>query len=251
MSPTDTWKLSDANIRPQTGLQIAGGVFKNFAKLETSIEFYYKYMKDYLDYRPGAKLLMNHHVETEVVNAKGKSYGVELMLKKAAGKLNGWISYAYSRTMLRQTDKKISFPANDGKWYPADFDKPHEIKFTGNYKFTHRYSLSLNIDYSTGRPITLPEAKYQYAGGYYLFYTYRNQYRIPDYFRIDLSFNIEPSHHLTLLTHSSFSFGVYNLTARRNAYSVYYEGYGSWGVQGKKISIFGTIIPFVSYNIKF
>ena len=250
MAPTDSWKLSDANILPQTGMQIAGGIFKNFAKMETSLEFYYKSMKDYLDYRPGAKLVMNHHIETEVVNTTGKSYGVELMLKKTTGMLNGWISYTYSRTMLRQSDKRIAFPANDGKWYPADFDKPHEVKFTGNYKFTHRYSLSLNVDYSTGRPITLPEAKYRYAGGAYVFYTYRNKYRIPDYFRIDLSFNIEPSHHLILLTHSSVSFGLYNLTARKNAYSVYFISEKGM-IQGYKMSIFGTVIPFISYNIKF
>jgi len=250
MTPTDTWKLSDANIRPQKGIQIAGGIFKNFPKFETSLEVYFKTMKDYLDYRVGAKLEMNHHIETEVLPAKGKSYGAELMLKKPTGKLNGWVSYSYSRTMLRQNDKRIYRPANDGKWYPADFDKPHEIKFTGNYKFTHRYSLSLNMDYSTGRPITLPVAKYLSGGGQYLFYSYRNQYRIPDYFRIDLSFNIEPSHHLILATHSSFSFGVYNLTGRKNAYSVYYA-VNSGYAQGYKMSIFGAVIPFVSYNIKF
>ncbi len=250
MSPTDTWKLCDANIRPQTGMQIAGGIFKNFSKIETSVEVYYKTMNDYLDYRQGAILVMNHHIETDVLNTKGKSYGVELMLKKPAGKLNGWVSYTYSRTMLRQADKKITLPANNGEWYPADFDKPHEIKFTGNYKFTHRYSFSLNLEYSTGRPITLPVAKYRYAGGQFVYYTYRNEYRIPDYFRIDVSFNIEPSHHLTLLTHSSLSFGVYNLTGRKNAYSVYYIAeYGQ--INGYKMSIFGTLIPFIAYNIKF
>jgi len=250
MSPTDSWKLSDANILPQTGMQIAGGIFKNFSKIETSLEVYYKSMKNYLDYRPGAKLVMNHHIETEVAPTVGKSYGAELMLKKTVGMLNGWVSYTYSRTMLRQADPKITFPANDGNWFPADFDKPHEVKFTGNYKFTHRYSLSLNVDYSTGRPITLPEAKYRHAGGEYVYYTFRNKYRIPDYFRIDLSFNIEPSHHLTLLTHSFLTFGLYNLTARKNAYSVYFiTEYGR--INGYKMSIFGTVIPFVSYNIKF
>jgi hypothetical protein len=250
MSPTDTWKLSDANIRPQKGMQVGGGIFKNFLRIETSAEVYYKTMKDYLDYRQGAELVMNHHIETEVLNTIGKSYGVEVMIKKPAGKLNGWLSYTYSRTMLRQTDKKITLPANNGDWYPADFDKPHEVKLTGNYKFTHRYSFSMNLDYSTGRPITLPVAKFNHAGGWYVYYTHRNEYRIPDYFRIDMSFNIEPSHHLTLLTHSSWSFGVYNLTCRKNAYSVYYI-VENGSIKGYKMSIFGTAIPFVSYNIKF
>lgn len=252
MSPTDTWKLSDANIKPQRGLQVAAGVYKNFLDntIETSIEGYYKTMKDYLDYRSGAQLIMNHHIETDVINTIGRAYGVELMVKKTQGKLNGWISYAFSKTQLRQDDARVEDPINKGNWYNADYDKPHEFKLAGNYKFTQRYSVSLNCDYSTGRPITVPTSKYQYAGGEYVYYSERNQYRIPDFFRLDFSFNIEPSHHLTLLTHSMISIGVYNLTGRKNAYSVYYvaeEG----RLKGYKMAIFGSPIPYLSYNIKF
>ncbi len=252
MSPTDTWKLSDVNIKPQTGSQVAMGLYKNFANntIETSVEGYYKIMKDYLDYRNGAELLMNHHIETDVLNTEGRAYGVELMVKKTQGKLNGWVSYTYSKTELRQNDKRIPEPVNNGEWYPADYDKPHDFKFVGNYKFTHRFSFSMNCDYSTGRPITLPVSKYNYAGGEFVYFSDRNKYRIPDFFRMDISFNIEPSHHLTLLTHSSFSIGCYNITGRKNAYSVYYvseEG----RLKGYKLAIFGSPIPYVSYNIKF
>ena len=252
MSPTDTWKLSDANIKPQTGSQTALGLYKNFANntIEVSLEGYYKMMNDYLDYRNGAELLMNHHIETDVLSTKGRAYGVELMLKKTQGKLNGWVSYTYSRTQLRQDDKRIDAPVNRGDWYSADYDKPHDVKFVGNYKFTHRYSFSMNCDYSTGRPITLPVSKYNYAGGEYVYFSDRNKYRIPDFFRVDMSFNIEPSHHLTLLTHSMISFGVYNLTGRRNAYSVYYVSENGL-LKGYKLAIFGSPIPYVSYNIKF
>ena len=252
MSPTDTWKLNDANIKPQKGTQVAVGLYKNLAKsaIELSLEGYYKTMKDYLDYRNGAELIMNHNIETDVLSTEGQAYGVEFMVKKTQGKLNGWVSYTYSRTQLRQSDKRIDWPVNGGNWYSADYDKPHDAKFVGNYKFTHRYSFSLNCDYSTGRPITLPVSKYQYAGGEYVYFSDRNQYRIPDFFRVDLSFNIEPSHHLTLLTHSMISFGVYNLTGRRNAYSVYYVSEAG-RLKGYKLSIFGNPIPYISYNIKF
>lgn len=252
MSPTDTWKLTDMNIKPQKGIQIAAGIYKNFSDniIEASVEGYYKTMDDYLDYRNGAQLLMNHHLETDVLNTKGRAYGVELMLKKTQGKLNGWISYTYSRTQLKQEDKRITLPVNKGDWYPADFDKPHEFKFIGNYKFTHRYSMSLNCEYTTGRPITLPVSKYQYVGGEYVYYSDRNKYRVPDYFRMDFAFNIEPSHHLTLLTHSTITFGVYNLTGRKNAHSVYYKSENG-KVKGYKLAIFGVPIPYVSYNIKF
>ncbi len=254
MSPTDTWKLSDANILPQKGWQAATGLYYDTPRRiwSASVETYYKKMSDYLDYRSGARILMNHHIETDVINTEGYAYGVEFSLKKEVGKLNGWLSYTYSRTFLRQSGKLISNPVNNGNWYPTDYDKPHDFKLTGNYKFTQRYSFSVNLDYSTGRPATIPAGRYYDAtlDAEQVFYTDRNTYRIPDYFRMDLSFNIEPSHKLTLLTHSSISFGVYNVTGRKNVYSIYYvseEG----RTKGYQLSIFGAPVPFITYNIKF
>ena len=254
MSPTDTWKLSDVNIKPQKGWQAAAGLYLNSPNgiCEYSVEGYYKRMSDYLDYRGGAKLLMNHHIETDVINTQGHAYGVELQVKKQVGKLNGWMSYTYSRTFLRQNDKRIEKPVNNGDWYPTEYDKPHDFKFVGNYKFTHRYSMSINVDYSTGRPTTIPAGQYydESTQSMRAYYTERNSYRIPDYFRTDISFNIEPSHHLTLLTHSSISIGIYNVTGRKNVYSIYYvseEGQ----IKGYQMSIFGVPIPFITYNIKF
>jgi hypothetical protein len=254
MSPTDTWKLSDANIRPQKGWQAATGLYYNAPKRIwlSSLEFYYKKMIDYLDYRDGAKILMNPHIETDVVRSEGYAYGVELLFRKETGKLNGYASYSYSRTFLRQSDKLIHNPVNKGSWYPSSYDKPHDFKLAGNYKFTQRYSFSMNIDYSTGRPITVPAGQYYNStlGVTQVYYTDRNTYRIPDYFRVDLSYNIEPSHKLTLLTYSSISFGVYNLTGRKNAYSIYYVA-DKGRIQGYQLSIFGTPIPYITYNIKF
>jgi outer membrane receptor protein involved in Fe transport len=252
MSPPDTWKLSDMNIAPQKGIQYAAGLYKDFSDqfIEITLEGYYKTIDDYLDYRSGARLTMNPNLEQALVGTRGRAYGAELMVRRTEGRLNGWASYTWSRTELRQDDPRIPLPTNGGNWYPADFDKPHEVKIVGNYRFTHRFSLSVNADYSTGRPITLPIAKYNHAGGEYLFYSNRNEYRVPDYFRVDASINIEPSHHLTLLTHSMISFGVYNLTGRQNAHSVYFKQ-EEGRVNGYKLSIFGAPIPYVSYNIKF
>ena len=251
MSPTDTWKLSDMNIAPQDGVQYVVGLFRNFAgnTIETSVETYFKTMRNYLDYRVGAQLMMNPNLEMESAGVKGKAYGVELMFKKVQGRLNGWVSYAYSRTLLRRHED-LSSAANTDEWYPADFDKPHEVKFVGNFKITTRYSFSMNCDYSTGRPITLPVSKYWYDGRQYVFYSERNKFRVPDFFRIDLSFNIEAGHHLAKATHGYFNIGVYNLTGRKNAYSVYYVSEGH-RIQGYKLSIFGVPIPYVSYNMKF
>lgn len=253
MSPTDTWTLSDAAIRPQNGYQASIGYYwrPKSRVIEASVEVYYKGMSNYLTYRNAAQLTMNHELRDDVFGAKGKAYGIELQLRKSTGKLTGWLSYAFSRTFLRQPagDELL---VNDGSWFPADFDHPHEINFVANYKFTQRYSFSLNADYSTGRPITVPAGCYfdHTLNAYQPFYTQRNSYRIPDNFRVDVAFNFNPSHHLTNKTHSWFSIGCYNVLGRRNAYSVYFEAGGA-SIKGYKLSVFGSQIPFVSYNIKF
>ena len=252
ISPTDIWKLSDPNIKPQQGQQLSLGFYKNFRSnsIETSVEVYYKEMKDYLDYKSGASLLLNHHIETDVFETKGKAYGVEFLFKKTTGKLNGWFSYTFSRSLLKQDDPLAGQTINRGEYYPASFDKPHNVNFIGNYRFSHRYSVSVNVLYSTGRPITLPLAIFNTGGSATLYYSDRNQYRIPDYFRMDLSFNLEGNHKTTKLSHNSWSAGVYNLTGRQNAYSVYFVQENG-KVKGYQLSIFGTLIPFITYNIKF
>jgi hypothetical protein len=252
IAPTDIWKLSDANIKPQHGQQASIGFYKNVKSnaIETSVEFYYKKLRNYLDFKPGATLVMNHTLETEVINTRGKAYGVELMVKKREGKLNGWVSYTYSRTLLKMDDPTIATPINKGRYYPANYDKPHDITLIGNYKINQRFSVSLNSTYSTGRPITLPIGRYYYGGGQRVLYSDRNAYRVPDYFRTDVSMNIEGNHKVKQKTHNSWTIGVYNITARRNAYSVYYVTENGM-INGYKMSIFGSAIPFVNYNIRF
>jgi hypothetical protein len=252
ISPMDVWKLSDPNIKPQVGNQIAAGYYKNFRSntIETSVEGYYKEMENSLDYKGGATLILNHHIETDVLSAQGKAYGVEVLVKKLSGKVNGWVSYTYSRSLLKTHSSFSSETINNGKYYPSNYDKPHAINFIGNYKFSHRFSTSLNVTYSTGRPITLPIAKYQVDGSMRLFYSDRNQYRIPDYFRIDFAINIEGNHRIKKLAHSSWTIGIYNLTGRKNPYSVFFESQNGV-VKGYRLSIFGRPIPTVTYNFRF
>ncbi|HYE53883.1 MAG TPA: TonB-dependent receptor, partial [Chitinophagaceae bacterium] len=252
ISPTDVWKLSDAYIKPQSGNQISAGFYKNFRSntIETSIEVYYKQMKNYLDYKSGAALILNHHIETDVISSKGRAYGAELFIKKSSGKLNGWMSYSYSRIELQSDDPIAGEAVNGGRYYPANHDKPHNANFIGNYRFSHRYSISLGVNYSTGRPVTLPLAIFNFAGGQRVYYADRNMNRIPDYFRADLSFMIEGNHRTKKLTHNSWSFGVYNVTGRKNAYSVYFVQENGF-IKGYQLSIFGTLIPFVTYNFRF
>lgn len=251
ISPTDIWKLSDAHIKPQVGQQVSIGYYKTLTNgIELSSEVYYKRLSNYLDYKSGATLLLNEHIETEVLSSRGKAYGIELMAKKNTGKLTGWLSYTFARTLLRTDDALTNRPINRGEFYAANFDKPHSTNLIANYKFSHRFNVSITGVYSTGRPITLPIAVFNYAGGNRVFYSDRNQYRIPDFFRADISMNIEGNHKVKKLAHSSWSVGVYNLTARKNPYSVYFTTENNQ-IKGYQLSIFGSAIPFVTYNFKF
>jgi hypothetical protein len=252
IAPTDIWKLSDPNIKPQQGDQVSIGFYKNLKSntIETSVEVYYKRIRDYLDYKPGATLVMNHDIETEVINTKGKAYGAELLVKKPGGKLNGWISYTWSRILLRSSDPDPSTHVNNGAYYPANYDKPHDFTFMGTFRVNHRFSLSVNSTYSTGRPITLPVGRYYYAGSVRVLYSDRNAYRIPDYIRTDFSMNIEGNHKVNQKTHNSWTIGLYNVLGRKNPYSVYFTSENG-SVNGYKLSIFGSVIPFVNFNIRF
>ena len=252
VSPTDIWKLSDNNIRPQIGDQYSVGYYRNFKNntIEASVETYYKDLKDFVDYKSGATLVLNHHIETDIINATGKAYGVEVFVKKLTGKLNGWVGYTYSRSLVQVNAGTTVDMVNGGRFYPSNYDKPHDFTLVGNYRFSRRFSTSVNFTYSTGRPITLPLSKYSLGNSLRVFYSDRNAYRVPDYYRLDLALNIEGGHKAKKLAHSSWTVGVYNLTGRRNPYSIYFKSVGGQ-IKGYQLSIFGNPIPTVTYNFKF
>ncbi len=252
IAPTDVWKLSDSHIQPQKGAQASVGWYKNLLsnKLELSAEAYYKKIRNFLDFKSGDSLILNHNIETATINTIGKAYGIEIMAKKIAGKVNGWVAYTYSRALLRALDRESPDAPNQGNFYPANYDKPHDFTFAGNYKFTHRLNTSLNFTYSTGRPYTPPIGKYFVEGAWRTFYAERNQYRIPDYYRVDLSINIEGNHKVRKLAHSSWTLAVFNLLGRRNPSSVYFQT-NRGNIQGYQLSIFGRPIPTITYNFRF
>lgn len=251
-SPTDTWKLSNLNVKPQSGEQISLGLFKNidYENLEFSVEGYYKKSKNILDYKVGANLLLNENLETELLQGEGKSYGVEFLVKKQEGRLNGWVGYTYSRAFIKLDSQYSEERVNGGKFFATNFDKPHDFSAVLNYKFTKRYSFSANFIYQTGRPITYPIGKYSYGNIEYTLYSDRNKFRIPDYYRLDLGVNIEGSHKIKKLAHSFWNISVYNVLGRNNPYSVYFVTKNGQ-VKGYKTSIFAMPIPTVTYNFKF
>ncbi|MFW5821226.1 MAG: TonB-dependent receptor plug domain-containing protein, partial [Bacteroidota bacterium] len=252
VSPTDTWKLSDPNLGPQIADQVSLGVYKNFGggMIETSVETYYKKIKGLKDYKVAATLMMNDHIETEIINCDGKAYGAELLIRKPSGKLNGWLSYTYSRILQQSQGEFREEKINNNEWFPAIYDKPHSFSLVANYRFSRRVSMSSNLVYSTGRPITYPVAKYNFRNGRFLHYSNRNEYRVDDYFRWDMSFNLDGNLRTDQISHSFWSFSVYNITGRDNVYSIYFVS-GGESVQGYKMSVFAEPILSISYNLRF
>jgi hypothetical protein len=252
VSPTDTWKLSDPNIRPQEADQVALGFYKDLRSrtIELSVEVYYKWIRNILDYKTGADLLVNEQIEQAVIQGKGKAYGVEFLLRKNTGKFTGWLGYSYARTFIMLNSPYPQERVNGGAYFPANYDKPHDVNVVSNYKITRRYSFSMNFNYSTGRPTTFPISAYRFGNTYRINYADRNAHRIPDYMRLDIGFNIEGNHKIKKLAHSFWTISIYNLLGRKNPYSVYFA-IEEQEVKAYKLSVFGAPVPSVTYHFKF
>jgi len=251
-SPVDTWKLANLNIKPLKSDQYSIGLFQNLKdnEYEISLETYYKKMDNILDFRVGAELLLNESIETELLSGEGKAYGIEFLLKKKYGKLNGWLSYSYSKSLIKLESDFLTDQVNGGNFFPASYDKPHDLSLIANYKLTQRYSFSFNFSYQTGRPVTYPIGKYEFAGFEHVLYSDRNQYRIPDYYRFDVGINIEGNHKIKKLAHSFWNISVYNVLGRNNPYSVFFVN-NKGEIKAYQASIFAIPIPTITYNFKF
>ena len=252
VSPIDTWTLSNSNIRPQTANQYSLGIFKNFKEnqFETSIEGFFKTSNNILDFRTGAQILLNENIETEVLQGEGRAYGVEFLIRKNYGKLNGWLGYTYSRSFLRLDSEFDEERVNNGEFFQSNFDKPHDFSLVTNYKFNRKLSLSTNFVYQTGRPITFPVGNFNFNNSDFVAFSNRNQFRIPDFYRLDLGFNIEGNHKKKKLAHSFWTISVYNVLGRNNPFSVFFVT-EQGEIRALQSSIFSIPIPAITYNLKF
>jgi hypothetical protein len=251
MAPTDQWKLVDYHIEPQYLDQISAGFYQDIpgTGINASVELYRKWGHDIVEYRDGAGFMESPYVESVTLQGEQKAYGVETMLRKNAGQLNGWISYTWSRSFMQVNLPGNGEQINGGKPYPSNFDRPHNVSMVVNYRRGRRVSLSANLVYMTGRPATYPVSVYYEYDIPYIHYSERNKYRIPDYFRTDVSINIEGSLKKHKLFHSFWMIGVYNVTGRNNAYSVYFKNENGF-LKGYQLSIFAQPILNVSWNLK-
>jgi hypothetical protein len=252
ISPTDTWKLSDYYIKPEVGDQYAVGYYLGIPsrKLEFSAEAYYKNIRDMIDFKGGTNLIMNENPERDIIDVSGKAYGIELMVKRSLGKLNLSMSYSYSRILVRSKTKFSSDAINGGNWFPASYDKPNDFALMVNYLLSRRISFSLNYLYNTGRPITYPVALYENNNLILVGYSDRNKYRIPYYSRLDLSLRLSGNLRSHKIANPAWTFSVFNALSRENVYSIYFKNDGKT-VMGYRLSVFGRVIPTVTYSFDF
>ena len=252
-TPTDLWIPSGINLKPQESDQISLEIAKSFGeKFYLSLGGYYREMKNVTDYQIGTTLSLSSLIEADLLQGIGKSYGLEILLKKSIGKFTTSASYTYSKT-----EKKFDL-INEGKWYPSAVDRPHDFNWLGEYKLSDRSSLSAQWIYYSGRPITFPAGTYELNGEVILFFSHRNANRLPDYHRLDLSYTLRSKKFKEIdgkkipkKYQSTWNFSIYNVYARENTYLIKFK----YDEQTEKINAYKVtlfkFIPSISYYIRF
>ncbi|MCH5239029.1 MAG: TonB-dependent receptor [Muribaculaceae bacterium] len=243
--PFDRYALTSAFVKPEVATQYSlgyAGMTSN-GLLDWSAEIYYKTMQNVYDYKDGVTMFSRINLESLILNGKGKSFGLELMLRKNFGKLTGWVSYTLSKT-----ETKIP-GINDNRWYKASNDRRNDIAVVALYDFNEKWNVSASWTYASGRPLTAPDAKYTIAGVTCYYYSERNSYITPPSHRLDVSARyIKEGKRVT----SIVSFGIYNLYAHQSPFVIYFEDDDTKpsGTRAVQRSLF-SILPSVSYTIKF
>ncbi|MFO7997434.1 MAG: TonB-dependent receptor [Bacteroidales bacterium] len=258
-TPSDVWYLADEFQSPMKSDQLAFGLFRNLFEntLETSLEVYAKQLQHNLEPRNNATILLNPSLETDLLDAKGQSYGAELYLKKLSGSLTGWISYTYSRSFRQTHSRFLEDQINANSAFPANFDQPHNLVVNANYNLTRRWRLGGTFTYNSGRPVTYPESVYVHDGNLITYFSERNKYRLPNYHRLDLSLSFDGSLRKDRRWKSHWTISLVNVYGRKNVYSSFYEktepspsnDYQRY--THYKLYIIGRPLPTITYNFSF
>lgn len=245
--PFDVWFPTSPNVKPQKCDQFALGYFRNFADdaIETSVEVYYKDMKNVIDFKDNAITYGYLLIDGELRVGKGRSYGAEFLVRKNVGKFTGWVSYTYSRTF--RTIPEISH----GLEYRSPYDRPHNIVIVGSYDVTPRITLATNWIYNTGQPVTFPYGQYTINGVTYAVYNgNRNESRYPDYHRLDLSFTCKLGKLDNRRWQHELNVSVYNAYARHNTWAITFDQGPNGSIVTKNMYLFSAV-PSISYNFKY
>ncbi len=251
ISPTDQWKLADAHIAPPRGYQLTTGLHRIWpgAGISASVELYYKKTRDVVEFRDGASFTGSPFTETAVLQGTQEAYGMELMLQKSAGRIDGWINYTLSRSLMQVEGEHAFESINRGEPYPSNYDRPHVLNLVWSYHLSRRITFASNLVYMTGRPVTFPSSLYFINNNVFIDYYAKNQVRVPDYFRIDASLTIEGNLKAGKRFHSTWSVNVYNLLGRENPQSIFFEPYERY-LNGFSFSVIGVPVFTLSWNVK-
>ncbi len=253
VTPVDIWQPSGYYFKPQRADQVSLGYFKESERkiYGASAEVFYKSMHNIIDFKDGADLVLNNHLETDLLQGKGHAYGLESSFYKNKGKLTGTLNYTYSRSFRQIKGASTDESINTGKQYRASFDQPHVLNLSWKYQMSRRYFFTGNFTYHTGRPVTIPLSAFKLENSTIAYYSGRNQYRIPDYHRLDLALVVEGTNKKDKKAEGTWVFSVYNVYSRRNPYSVFFKNSSAGIPVPYQLSIIGTLFPSVSYNLEF
>ncbi|MDW3195949.1 MAG: carboxypeptidase-like regulatory domain-containing protein [Cytophagales bacterium] len=251
--PTDQWRTSSETIRPQVANQFSLGYFRNFNEnlWETSVELYYKDFERLNLVRTGANVLLKDVLEADILEGTGRSIGAEFLIRKNRGKVTGWLSYFYSRTRNRVASNFREDRINNGEFFAADFDRPHNLNFSTSMKLSRLWTMSANFVYNTGRPVTIPVSSYVVGGVRLFTVNERNNVRTPDIHRLDLSWTLEGNNRRNSRWRNSFTFSVYNVYGRDNPFSVFAQALDNTIPRTFRLTVFGNPIPSFTYNFQF
>lgn len=253
ITPVDIWQPSGQYFKPQIADQISFGYFRTTKNkmYDMFIEVYNKDITNILDFKDGAKLILNNQIETDLLQGVGKSYGIEAQVAKSQGALTGSISYTYSRSLRTIKGSTLIESINNGQEFPSNYDQPHNLNITWKYAISRRIFFTGGFTYRTGRPITVPVSGFVIDNISVSNFSGRNEYRIPDYHRLDLALVIEGNHKRKKFFDGTWTFSVYNVYGRKNPFTIFFKEAINGTLIPYQLSIIGTALPSISYSVKF
>lgn len=253
ITPIDIWQPSGYYFKPQMADQFSIGYFRTSKDktYDMFIEFYQKKIDNILDFKDGARLILNQQIETDLLQGKGNAYGVETQITKSLGRLTGSVSYTYSRSLRTIQGPTASESINNGKEYASNFDQPHVINISWKYNISRRYFFTGNFTYRTGRPVTTPLSGFTIDNISVSNFSDRNEYRIPDYHRLDFALVLEGSHKRKKLFDGTWTFSIFNVYGRKNPFTIFFKEASNGTLVPYQLSIIGTALPSITYSVKF
>ena len=245
--PTHIWQLSTQQIPPHLSHNFSLGYFRNFQQNRwiTSLDLFYRNIDQLFDVKDFADIIANEQIEAELRQGIGRSRGVELSIKKQRGLFHGWLSYTLSRS-----ERKVK-TINQNQWYPASYDKPHEVSLVANIQISKRNTISVHATYATGRPTTIPVDRHLVDDRLILpNYSLRNAFRIPDYHRVDIAYTFSKGFRKSQKFKTSWTFSIYNVYGRKNAFTVFVEQEIVGAPQIKRLAVLGSAFPSLTLNFE-